>query len=143
MAAMLPAARGSLPVAAAREKPENPSLHSFRFQVPPSVTEQVIIQLRRPPTRPQTAPYMKIFKVFHLRDILMEPAIIPVEDADAQVTARVRGTQPELTGMTKSLKMATRSRSKVLATAVRGQTMGTERMVVPTIAQSENLRSSA
>ena len=86
---------------------------------------------------------MKIFKVFHLRDILMEPAIIPVEDADAQVTARVRGTQPELTGMTKSLKMATRSRSKVLATAVRGQTMGTERMVVPTIAQSENLRSSA
>ena len=35
--------------------------------------------------------------------------------------------------------MATRSRSNVLATAVKGQTMGTERMVVPTIAQSENL----
>ena len=56
--------------------------------------------------------------------------------------ARLRGTQPELTGMTKSLKMATRSRSRVLATAVRGQTIGTERMVVPTIAQSENLSSS-
>ena len=86
---------------------------------------------------------MIVLEVFHLIEILMEPAIIPVEDADAQVTARVRGTQPELTGMTKSLKMATRSMSKVLATAVRGQTMGTERMVVPTIAQSENFSSSA
>ena len=36
----------------------------------------------------------------------MEPEIIPVEDADAQVIARVRGTQPELTGITKSLEMA-------------------------------------
>ena len=76
-------------------------------------------------------------------DILMEPEMIPVEDADAQQIARVRGTQPELTGMTKSLKMATRLMSKVLATAVRGQTMGTERMVVPTIAQSENFSSSS
>ena len=31
VAAMLPAARGSLPVAAAREKPENKFLLSFRF----------------------------------------------------------------------------------------------------------------
>ena len=74
---------------------------------------------------------------------MKEPEIIPVEDADAQVIARARGTQPELTGMTKSLKMATRLMSKVLATAVRGQTMGTERMVVPTIAQSENFSSSS
>ena len=36
----------------------------------------------------------------------MGPAIIPVEDAEAQVTASVRGTQPELTGITKSLQMA-------------------------------------
>ena len=41
------------------------------------------------------------------------------------------------------MKMATRSRSNVLATAVKGQTMGTERMVVPTIAQSENLSSAS
>ena len=36
----------------------------------------------------------------------MGPAIIPVEDAEAQVTASVKGTQPELTGITKSLEMA-------------------------------------
>ena len=34
------------------------------------------------------------------------PAMIPVEDAEAHVTASVRGTQPELTGITKSLEMA-------------------------------------
>ena len=34
------------------------------------------------------------------------PAMIPVEDAEAQMTASVRGTQPELTGITKSLEMA-------------------------------------
>ena len=32
--------------------------------------------------------------------------MIPVEDAEAQVTESVRGTQPELTGITKSLGMA-------------------------------------
>ena len=32
--------------------------------------------------------------------------MIPVEDAEAHVTASVRGTQPELTGITKSLEMA-------------------------------------
>ena len=96
--------------------------------------------------------------------------MIPVEDAEAQVTESVRGTQPELTGITKSLEMAilkidakniflsleidldfegstlkiaTRSRSNVFATAVKGHTMGTERMVVPTIAQSENLSSAS
>ena len=41
------------------------------------------------------------------------------------------------------MKIATRSRSNVFATAVKGQTMGTERMVVPTIAQSENLSSAS
>ena len=56
VAAMFPAARGSLPVAAAREKPENLFLHRIPDFKPPSVTEQVIIQLRRPPTRPQIAP---------------------------------------------------------------------------------------
>ena len=96
--------------------------------------------------------------------------MIPVEDAEAHVTASVRGIQPELTGITKSLEMAilkidakniflsleidldfegstlkiaTRSRSNVFATAVKGHTMGTERMVVPTIAQSENLSSAS
>ena len=34
------------------------------------------------------------------------PAMIPVEDAEAHVTESVRGTQPELTGITKSLEMA-------------------------------------
>ena len=34
------------------------------------------------------------------------PAMIPVEDAEAHVTASVRGTQPELTGITKSLEIA-------------------------------------
>ena len=56
VAAMFPAARGSLLVAAAREKPENLFLHRIPDLKPPSVTEQVIIQLRRPPTRPQIAP---------------------------------------------------------------------------------------
>ena len=32
--------------------------------------------------------------------------MIPVEDAEAHVTASVRGIQPELTGITKSLEMA-------------------------------------
>ena len=41
------------------------------------------------------------------------------------------------------MKIATRSRSNVFATAVKGQTMGTERMVVPTIAQSENFSSAS
>ena len=41
------------------------------------------------------------------------------------------------------MKIATRSRSNVFATAVKGHTMGTERMVVPTIAQSENLSSAS
>ena len=41
------------------------------------------------------------------------------------------------------MKIATRLRSNVFATAVKGQTMGTERMVVPTIAQSENLSSAS
>ena len=36
----------------------------------------------------------------------MGPAMIPVEDAEAQVTASVRGIQPELTGITKSLEIA-------------------------------------
>ena len=41
------------------------------------------------------------------------------------------------------MKIATRSRSNVFATAVKGHTMGTERMVVPTIAQAENLSSAS
>ena len=44
--------------------------------------------------------------IFDLHSWHIGPAMIPVEDAEAQVTASVRGTQPELTGITKSLQMA-------------------------------------
>ena len=44
--------------------------------------------------------------IFDLHSWHIGPAMIPVEDAEVHVTASVRGTQPELTGITKSLEMA-------------------------------------
>ena len=57
---MLPAASGSLPVAAARENPKI-GFKSIKYLRPrPSVTEHVIIQLRSPHKRPEMAPDLEI-----------------------------------------------------------------------------------
>ena len=57
---MLPAASGSLPVAAARENPKI-GFKSIKYLRPrPSVTEHVIIQLRSPHKRPERAPDLEI-----------------------------------------------------------------------------------
>ena len=69
------------------------------------------------------------------------PAIIPSAVAPDQMMARLRGTQPELTGITNSLKMVMRSRSRLFAKLVRGQITGTVMIVVTTTHQLANFSS--
>ena len=69
------------------------------------------------------------------------PAIIPSEVAPVQMMARLSGTQPELTGITNSLKMVMRSRSRLFAKLVRGQMIGTVTIVVNTTHQLANFSS--
>ena len=92
----------------------------------PPLKEQLMSHERSPPRIP-AAP----------------PATMPVEEAEDQQMARNNGTQPELTGMEKRRKTCTRGRSRLFPIAVSGQMTGIERMVVSTIAQSENFRSSS
>ena len=69
--------------------------------------------------------------------------MMPVDEAPDHMIAKVRGTQPEFMGTTRRRKTATRSRSRLVPMAVRGQMMGMERMVVRTMAQSDILSSSS
>ena len=69
------------------------------------------------------------------------PVMMPSAEAPDQIMARLRGTQPELTGITKSLNIWMRSRSRLLARLVRGQITGTVMIVVTTTHQLANLSS--
>ena len=65
--------------------------------------------------------------------------MMPREVAPDHTMAKLNGTQPELMGITNNLKMAIRSRSRLLARLVRGQITGTVQMVVITTHQLANL----
>ena len=67
--------------------------------------------------------------------------MMPSAVAPDQMMARLSGTQPELTGITNSLKTVIRSRSRLFARLVSGQITGTVIIVVTTTHQLANLSS--